>query len=268
MNTFTGWLAEIDHERLPSLEAMSMPTSEIVLFGAENELPEEIDCRAWYRPERQARNDCGGFSNSAVGEAAFVIATGQVLQFSPHFCYREAQRIDGITGDRGSTISGGLEAAKLVGYCLEALCPYPSRYDVQVTAEQRKAAEEYRVSGHAVIRRYEEAFNWLATGQGAVNWGIAWRFSPGENSFVLDRFHGGGPGHATALAGYSKRKDRSGRNYLLLVNSGYPVPGVYEVAPDAIQQALDDRYTVALGVSQLSVPRVESIGYRLFGSET
>jgi hypothetical protein len=260
-----GFLIELEQDKRPHWEPQAKSLAACFAFAANNDKPAEIDPRTWCRAEHQARNDCAGHGSTCVTEAAFVNGTGQLIQFSPHYSYREAQREDGITGDNGATISGCLEAAKK-GNCPLELCPYPSSYSSAITPDMRKAAAEYKIGSFGMPHTYDEIVACNVSGMG-VHWGLGWDFS-GPSQFVLDNVRGNGPGHATALLGYSTRKDSSGRPYLWLANSGYPVPGWYEVSPDAVNKALAHRYTVAIAMSRLTHPEPEPIRYDPLGGGT
>ena len=251
----TGLLLDLDNEKRPDMLKLAKPLTAMLAYAADNEKPKTIDPRQWHRAERQKRNDCQGFSASSVGEAAYTGSTGRVIQFSPHFCYRTAQEIDGIRGDNGSTISGGYEAAHKYGMCPLDACPYPANYSSAITAEMRSKASAYKIGSFAVCNDYDDVVACLIGGMG-VNWGLGWDFSGSEKN-VLTKFTGNGVGHATCLLGYSERLDKLGRPYIWLFNSGYPVPGWYEVSADAVNKALAHKRTVAMAMSRLDYPAPE-----------
>ncbi len=120
---FSGYL--IEAERKGQLLATAKPIPAFCLSGGYEE-PEEIDCRSWMRIENQgSMGSCQGHAQTTVGEYCYHVAMGEVIQFSPLFAYIATQRIDGINGDRGSTIAGGVENAETNGLCpLEGL-PLP-----------------------------------------------------------------------------------------------------------------------------------------------
>lgn len=263
MSDFTGLLLDLDNEKRPHWQPLAKSLSSVMAFSANIERPKTIDPRLWHRMEHQKRNDCQGFSSSSVGEAAYTLSTGKVIQFSPHFAYRVSQEIDGIRGDGGSTISGGYEAARRVGLCPLVDCPYPTKYSSAITQVMKAKAAVYKIGSFAVCHDYDEVLACLVAGMG-VNWGLGWDFSgPGNN--VLTKFSGNGPGHATALLGYSERLDKSGRPYIWLANSGYPVPGWYEVSPDMVNKALGLRRTVAMAMSRLDHPAPTTVAYNPLG---
>ena len=255
----TGYLIELDNDKRSVWEKLAKSLAAVMTYAANTERPKVIDPRIWHRQEVQKRSDCQGFSSSSVGEAAYTNATGQVTQFSPHFSYRVSQEIDGIKGDKGSTISGGYEAANRFGLCPLVDCPYPTSYSSAITPAMKAKALSYRIGSFAVCKTYTEVMACLIGGMG-VNVGLGWSFS-GPSQFVLTSLSGNGPGHATGWLGHSERLDKLGRPYIWCANSGFPIPGWYEISPDAVSKALDHKYTVALAMSRLSHPEPEPILY-------
>jgi hypothetical protein len=253
LNNFTGLLLDLDNEKRPDWEPLAKDITACMTFAANAERPKSIDPRKWYPQYNQKRNDCEGHAAAASSAGAYVVERGEVLLFSPHFAYRTAQEQDGIRGDSGATISGGAKAAMEVGNCPLKACPYPANYSSAITAAMRALAAKYRIKSYGVVKSYDEAFAVILSGL-VVNWGLGWDFS-GPSSFVLTKFSGRGPGHATALAGYSERVDSKGRNYLWCVNSGWPVPGFYEISPGAVEKALSTSRTVALTHSTMLSPQ-------------
>lgn len=261
---FTGYPIEL--ERRAELEAAAIDFYSSVkgLFSA----PEEIDPRQWHRIEYQKNmGSCQGHALSSVGEYAYHIATGEVTQFSPLFCYYATQRIDGISGDRGSTISGGARCAKENGFCPLDVMPYPDpvRYTGKIPPEAYTAATPFKIRSHSVCRNFEEVFAYLASGQGGVEIGIAWGGAMTPNSEgVIEQFRPGGGGHAVCFLGYSQRRDRQDRQYLWLANSWsvtWGNKGWAEVSPTAVDQMGRDGNTVMIGMSDLSTPEVRPYSF-------
>lgn len=253
MSKYTGLLLDLDNEKRPDWEPLAKPLAACMTFAANAERPESIDPRKWYPGLVQKRNDCEGFAASCSSAGAYVVENGEVMIFSAHYAYRTAQEVDNIRGDSGSTISGGAYAAKTGGSCPLKLCPYPMNYSSAITPAMRAAAAKYKIKSYGVVKDYDEAFAVILSGL-VINWGLGWDFS-GPSRYVMTKFSGQGPGHATALAGYSERTDSKGRNYLYCVNSGYPIPGVYEISPDAVNKALSLSRTVALTHSTMDAPQ-------------
>lgn len=258
-----GWL--IDKENRNELRATAgvMPQ---MAYSA----PEEIDPRKWgHAPpiENQGQQGaCQGHSLSSVVEYCHYVATQDYQQFSRAFAYYVTQKIDGIRGDQGSTIQGGVKCAEEYGLPLEEFCRYPSSYNPNVvTQEAYDKAKAFRIQKHYWLDSYQKVFDFLASGQGAVHTGIVWNNSMTPQNGVIENYRpGGGGGHAIPYLGYSKRKDQQGRNYLLLFNSWgtqWGNGGVAEVAPRAIESMLMDRWTVFVGLSDLTVPVVRPLDW-------
>ena len=256
---FSKFGYRFDREKPEVLLATATPMPEGLMrnFSA----PEEIDPRPWHRIEMQgSMGSCQGHALSSVCELAYHIATGKVIQFSPLFAYYATQQLDGLLGrDVGSTIEGGARLAKQHGLCpLEAM-PYPNpvRYTGRIPASAWPAAEPFKIRSHAVCRSYVDVYEYLATGQGGVEIGIAWSSSLEPVRGVIEQYRPGRGGHAVALLGYSRRKDSQGRKYLWLANSwdtSWGNSGWAEVAPRAIEEMLAHPQTVMIGLSDLTTP--------------
>lgn len=223
--------------------------------------PPEIDPRPWHRIEMQgSMGSCQGHALSSVCELAYHMATGTVTQFSPLFAYYASQQIDGLLGrDVGSTLAGGLECARRFGLCPLEVMPYPNpvRYTGRILAAAWPAAEPFKIRSHAVCRSYADVYEYLATGQGGVEIGIAWSSALEPVGGVIERYRPGRGGHAVALLGYSRRQDSQQRNYLWLANSwdtSWGNSGWAEVAPRAIEEMLAHPQTVMIGLSDLTTP--------------
>lgn len=260
----SGYRLDIDHDKRAELLAGAVPFASIVdatvVKAADFDIA-AMDPRNWLREEQQARSDCQGFADATMAECGFTVATGRVIQFSPHYCYRVSQEIDGIRGDNGSSISAGIKVA-MQGIATLDVCPYPSYYDSPITDAMRQAAKAYHGTQYAMPRSYQEILAWLLAGKGGINWGVRYGFTGSGN--VLTNWQPG-PGHATCLVAPSTRQDSEGNHYIWMWNSGYPIPGRYEVSPYSIQRACDDQYTVCGGVTGLVYPKQDSADYKPMG---
>ena len=238
----TGY--RIDLERRDEIKSSSI---EIPFMFGDYAAPEEIDPRKVVRHDDQkSMCSCGGHGNSNCGEYLWALVDGlkaydDAHQISRLYCYLEAQRFDGLLGrDDGSTISSGLKVA-YAGYLLERelpySLPYPRNAKSVVTDAMREKAKTLQVKSHAWLKSYKEIFNYLASGQGAVYPGTPWNDSFYGSGGVLERvsFSRFDEGHAYAFLGYSKRKDKSGRNYIWRKNS-HSNDNWTEVSPYVIDQ--------------------------------
>ena len=259
-----GWISEReDHQFLNSLPGEA-PV--LAMRGTYNEV--KIDPRAVMHIENQGQvGACQGHALSSVCELCYYIASGDVkLQLSRQYAYVETQRIDGISGDNGSTISGVIKLATTKGIPREELWKYPGRYDnrrpsnwseIEIDAAKYRIGQSYRMTTYDGIRTF------LGSGQGGISIGISW--GKEVDRPIVNSFSGaGGGGHAIALLGLSERTDQSGRPYVWMLNSwgaNWGNKGWSEWAPAAIEQMLRHRYTACFGLSDM--PNVKPREYTL-----
>jgi C1A family cysteine protease len=259
---FTGYPIELEDRAELAATATDFAPAVKGLYSA----PEEIDPREWHVIENQSSmGSCQGHALSSVCEMAYRIATGEVTQFSEMFGYIATQKIDGIQGDRGSTINGGRKCAEQYGMCPVEVFPYPNpaRYSNRIPDEAWAAAEPFKIRSHAFCRDYSDVYEYLASGQGGVEIGISWGLQPNREG-VVEHFRTGSGGHAVSFLGYSKRKDNNGRNYLWLANSwgnNWGKGGWAEVAPKVVDDMGQHRYTVMIGMSDLTVPKPRPVDW-------
>lgn len=250
---YTGfWLGDDENRHGLAIESAPLPE---FTYAA----PEQVDPRTLFPNHRWVENQasqgsCAGHANTTILELCLGIATqADPVNLSRQYSYICAQKKSGISGDRGSTIEGNVSVAK-EGIPEETYWPYTGKYHTSPPGgwePARENAKNYRLAKHAVLRSYDEVFNWLASGTGGVNIGIRWGVG---DSPVCESYRNSGGGHAVGLMGYTKRKDSSGRNYLLLLNSwglGWGDNGWCEVAPKAIEQMLNSSYSVFIGMTDM-----------------
>jgi len=217
-----------------------------------------FDPRKVMKVENQGSvGSCQGHALSSCVELCSYIATGDLtLQLSRAAAYYETQRIDGINGDSGSTISGGIKLATAKGIPREELWKYSGRYDNRRPsnwAEIEKDAENYKVGKSFKMSSYDGVRTFLGSGQGGISIGISWG---GEmDRAIVNSFSGsGGGGHALALLAISERLDVSGKPYIWMLNSwgsNWGNAGWSEWAPAAVEQMLRHRYTACFGLSDM-----------------
>lgn len=252
LNVPLGWKTDVEDKDALIASAVEMP--EVRSFAA----PPEISHRAWYKVKQQGQmGSCVGHGLSEAEEISNYIDTGgDVIRCSAMFAYLRSQAYSNLLGkDQGATISGSVEAAKEDGAVLEEHFPYPSRYTTTIPEAARVNAGKHKILRHSPIKSYDDAFKWLATGQGVVIIGVDWTRSLANNNGVIeDAGSGSYGGHCMLLAGYTKRRDRSDRQYLDLLNShgeGWGNRGWAEVAPRVIEQWLDQRWAELWGLSDI-----------------
>lgn len=263
-----GWRHE-EEDREKLLQTAASTASILAMRG-------EFDDRDHYeladvlqeflRVENQAnQGSCRGQSGSAAAETCNIIASGdRTLQFSAQYLYIETQKLDGIRGDNGATIQNGITVLER-GICPEEFWPYPNPVHYQTSppvhtlAECQEAAKQFRIRKHYDLRDYEAARTFLASNQGPIDSGILWTESMADSAGETIEEYSGRKigGHATLMARLSRRKDRSGRPYIGLLNSWgkrWGKLGWKDCSPTAWNQFSRDRNNVLIGVSDMEIP--------------
>ena len=112
MNEPGGWL--IDVENFEDLDAQPGESETLAMRGHYQET--RFDPRIVLAVENQGSvGACQGHSISSCLEWSYIIESGDTnLQLSRAMGYYESQRLDGITGDRGSTINAGVIIANVI----------------------------------------------------------------------------------------------------------------------------------------------------------
>jgi hypothetical protein len=225
--------------------------------------PAGVSVLDWLKIENQGSvGACAGFSSTTVGEIAYFVAKREVKQFSPMFAYIGTQKkIDGIYGDRGSTISGQVEFAQTYGYCFESTWPYPFKYESRIPKRCFEEAEElnWKIQTALRIETYEDVLKFLENGQGSIICGSSWFNDLDAGNYRVETINTrrGGGGHAYTLCEESDILDRHNNPYILMANSWstrWGNQGYKLISSTAIDQILSHNYTVAIGMTDLSVP--------------
>lgn len=183
------------------------------------DIPDEVDF-TWHIQEHQMRQgSCQGHSLTSCLEGCFWIDTGgsRPPQLSRNFAYRASQLIDDISGDNGSTLAGGVEAAYM-GICDEHWFPYTEAYSRRIPDEAFNHREEFRLRLAVPIdieAPSTQVVNWIGEGKGFCAIGMKWT-SEMDSQPIIDNYRGKGSagGHAVCFLGYSLSKQ-----CLYLVNS-------------------------------------------------
>ena len=201
-------------------------------------------------------HNCQGHSISSAVEFCYYIASSDYQQqLSRAYGYYESQRLDGIRGDRGSTISGGVRLAKSTGIPEEKYWPYPSSYNPSRPSnfdEVLENANRYKIAQSYNLKSYDAIRTFLGSGQGGISIGIGW--GSGMNKAVVESYSRGGGGHAIALLACSERKDSNGNPYIWMMNSwgeSFGNKGWSEWSPRAIKQMVEGGGGTAIGVSDM-----------------
>lgn len=197
MNT-TGWLRE--RENRTSLHQMSVP---FVLRGAVKG-PKSWSHKSWLKIENQnPLKSCYGHAGSSSLEVLNWIATGgEVIQVSRMYVYLMGQRVDGIRGDEGATIEGGIRSLKKDGGCLEDSLRYTGRYFSDVPNGCITEGRKHLLKNATKMTTVEQMDAYLRSGTGVILMGIDCDDSVmncGADG-VIDRPHGQSyGGHALCL---------------------------------------------------------------------
>ena len=215
-----GWAQERENYESIARDSIVLSYADM----SDSDLPESVVPTEWTITEDQSNQGaCRGHSLSSGMEQCHVRMGGEIIQLSRACAYYMTQRIDGISGDRGSTIDGGFKLAKQ-GICLESDWPYPSRYDPRIPAGYENFVK-YRIAGHSPINSYDDAIKHLGL-VGPVDIGIMWGSEIDQQvsrTGIISTYTGnGGGGHAVLIGGYtSKNWDGSALSepHLILYNS-------------------------------------------------
>lgn len=273
MNQPGGWL--FDREDQMALAKMSMPDDELrMAFAGDVEIPPVIDLRKSI-PRRSQQNEgsCQGHAQTWASEVVYWLKSGEFKRFSPDFAYYMAQQFDGIRGDSGSTITGGLRVALELGSLEESLMPYTPKYNPgDVPRDAKEKAAPFKVAKGSRLRTYREIAEWYARGIGACWWGIQWGLRESSPGWVTD-FRAGGGGHAIGIGmwgeeGSELKMESDGLPpWMWIANSWTNNPqevslqGYFRMTRDAIEEALQHPYTVVVGVTDMEQVKPRKIDW-------
>ena len=239
-----------------------------VPYSGMEEPPERYDPSERVIVEFQgSQGACQGHGLTTCVEDLVVRAGGQYVQLSRACGYYQSQRLDGIRGDNGSTIAGGVELAMGEGICLESVWPYPNQYDNRIPSAYQDSVR-YRAKGHSRIRSHGDAIRHLWK-IGPLSIGIKWYGGIDEQvarDGCLRSYKPpprGGGGHAFAIVGYvptdwDGRPNPSGQ-FLKTVNSWsvrWGRKGWFLIAQSAFDQILQHPHTVCEGLVGLKSPDI------------
>ncbi len=267
----------IDLEDKAGLLASATDARRLLKVG---DTPERVDPRnsplakdGFMRVEDQGQQgSCQGNALSTAAEYPYAVATGKVIQLSRQYAYIGSQLEDNINGDSGSTLSGGTKLA-LKGLCREAVGPYASRYPGRsyITKEMVDDAKNYRLQSHTEIKSSDHGREFIGSGAGIIQIGIAWdnSMTPDSNGCIREFRVRGGGGHSVVFGGYVPDSDvgqssGSGWRFCLANSWGAkwgPLNGWAYVSPKAFDQMLRHQFTVMLGRSDMATPDIRDLPY-------
>lgn len=271
LNGFRGDLVEqfaerraMLHDRVAYGAVMDQSATDLCVYSLEDLVgtkePEDL---AHAEDQRQV-NSCGGHGGTTAFERAYEIQTGVRKQFSRMFLYLRGKAEDGIRGDNGMTISGGVKCLKERGCCTEDTFPYPGRYVESIPSGADEEAALFKLGSSVDVQAQDDpneyAQKFLGHNMGALYNGCAWTSSMANPvNGVIERWTtpGRDGGHAWAYVGLSERTDAKGRHYYWLANSHsvqWGRRGFAEMSPDAYLGMCRHNWTESFGLSKLVIP--------------
>jgi len=152
MTEFTGYPIELEDQEY--IRSLSRETNVLAMRGTYNEV--RLDVRSLAIVENQGgQGACAGHSLSSVMEWIYVVLHGEAkwMQLSRAMGYYEAQKLSGIRGDRGSTISAGVKLAIDTGLCREELWRYPRSYNPARPSDYSAVLADAKTTQSAAARR-------------------------------------------------------------------------------------------------------------------
>lgn len=238
------------------------------LAGQTYRAPKVLNAREFMRVENQsATSTCGGQGYTSGAEWCNKIATGVMEQYSVMFSYLTAQKIGGFFGkDEGVDIMSLIKSGEQHGVCEDSLLPFTGSYFTEIAeacyenAEPRKMKKHYMLASYGQ-GSYSKIYEFLASGQGAVICGKAWKESSAKNTDGYIEEFGGATlgGHCTVYLGINEKTDREFQPYLDELNSHsirWGKKGWAANSPRMIQQVIDtDPMAVFIGISDISTPK-------------
>jgi hypothetical protein len=288
MSVFTGY--RFDLEDKDFIRQNSTPYS-LLMQGPEEW--QELDLAWWHIRNQGPVGSCRGHSLAANRRLCYFLEKAGVFDldgdgvknedlqddFAPMWCYLVTQRHDGIRGDSGSTISGGIKTGMENGVCREVVFPYPGRYTTSIPSEAAADAAKYKFARYTEFGPGDaaKAADWVGSGQGGLDLGQMWPLRFEKGCLVRTGRGGGGGGHATAGIGLVRgdtlmRRSPDLRGLLKedewvfdFANSHgehAQFNGHYYVTLKAMDELLEQRYTSMIGWSDSKDQRVRRHNFR------
>lgn len=264
-----GWRG-VDEEDQAILSTPS-PVRAMLPRITDFQAPKSIDHRSWRKAKDQdGVGACTGFGGgSGVEVCLYNDSLGKMIQrFSENYIYRNAQLKSGISGDNGATISGVVQALtdSNIGACYYDFFPFRNQYEQRIPEEAQQEGKKTPILSWHRPESYDECFQWIASRAGVVIIGVPWTESLVRCNGVIEEISGRTyGGHCNVLHGYTERKDRQGRNYLIDENSHteqWGNRGFAETAPSVIEHWIEDRQSEVLVFTDIKDP--EDLKKRIF----
>jgi hypothetical protein len=184
---------------------------------------------------------CAGHAIAHKVQTLVTLVFGIQLFFSRANAYYEAQRKSGISGDRGSTLSGCQQVISVDGICLEKDWVYPNSYNNTRPAGWSTAPRVWLKSSQPT-RDPELIFD-LAQAGAAIQTGLGWTNSMERG--IVDSYTTSGNvgGHSTMVYGIMDGdlvNHNSWRNWQANSPAG---PGRQRITKNAVKDIVQrDRY--------------------------
>jgi hypothetical protein len=263
----SGYLINDENREALEAESIDFDVMQLGVYGGANPPSRGIrKIMGAGRGDQGRVNSCTGFAAAHCAEVCHFNALGTWRQFNENWSYYEGQtrsRSRGITGDRGATIHGCVNGMKQAGMLPVDLngdgkpdVPYLATYKQRMPKNAAQVASQYRIGYSVVLKSWDQILRFLQSGQGAVVVGAPWGNYRPDSSGCLTRFVGGGGGHATAIVDWDYSPDGR-KTWLVQANSHgsrWGRNGYAFLSPNFVNGMLRDRWTVAIGVSDLQYP--------------
>ena len=202
------------------------------------------------------QGSCQGNALAQVFSICYFLATGRHETFSRSAGYYLAQKKDGISGDKGSTLSGGQWVATQNGMCLESDWPYPQRYNPAMPPSAN-GKFNFKLQATKPLKDIDSVTQWIESGL-PIQVGLTWN-STCDQEVVSNSSSRSGGGHSTVFW------QRRASGNIVNINSWgtrWNGDGVHEWTIDSVKEALKARWTVFIGYApdgmSFPVPKVIS----------
>lgn len=220
--------------------------------------------------DQQQKGACAGFTMAQIASMNFWVATGgkRTQGFSGDAMYLLAQEYDKLVGrDVGSTPTACAWVAQNIGVVpIEAYGPTVKTYNdlKPVTDAHREAAADYKLTSIVRLKTYDQIYQFLGGGLGAVQCCSLWKQHFMESNLV-DSFHGEkhasghGGGHSYTFNGYDENGNILATNSW---NTKVHDEGGFLMTPGCIKEMGQNPQTVWLGYSNMATSKAEPPGPR------
>jgi hypothetical protein len=290
---FTGYRAELENR--DAIRAGSSPY-ELLVGGSEQW--QEGELLSWWHVRNQGnKGSCRGHSLAANARLSYVLQVGAGHidldgdgqpneanfqdDFSPDYCYYQAQKQSNIHGDNGATVHGGIAVGMTQGILPEKDLPYNEAYNPsRITQGMLETAKNFRFGRYTELTDAEKAFDWVGSGQGGLDWGTVWPLPFVKGCLVkgMSSFQTGG-GHATAggtlIRGATLIKflpqmasevkpDEWVMQFMNSHSEHAQFRGFYFVTMAGLHDVLSHRATTAIGWSDMAVPKPRKFDFNKF----